>query len=175
MRSARLKASEGFTLLELIFTCAVISLLAAIAVPTIFRSRNAANESAAIGTIRTIHTAELTFTLTCGYGLYAPTFPSLADPGGDGFLPEDLTASAMPEKSGYVYDLQPGPSGPSGLADCRGNPTSTEYYVSTVPLAVGNTGFRGFASNQNSVIWQDTSGVAPVEPFDPVGTVTAIE
>ena len=32
-------------------------------------------------------------------------------------------------------------------------------------MTVGSTGNRGFASNQANVIWQDTAGVAPVEPF----------
>src|SRR5262245_30037205 len=90
VRARRLNASEGFTLLELIFVCAVISLIAAIAVPTVFRSKLAANETSAIGTLRTVHTAQLTFTLTCGYGLYASSFPDLKDPAGDDLLPADL-------------------------------------------------------------------------------------
>jgi type II secretory pathway pseudopilin PulG len=159
----------------LIFTCAVIALIAAIAVPTVFRSKLAANETSAVGTLRTVHTAQLTFTLTCGYGLYASSFPDLTDPTGDDFLPADLTASPTPLKSGYSYDLQPGPSGPSGLVDCNGAGTSTEYYVTATPQAVGSTGNRAFASNQGSVIWQDATGVAPVEPFVEIGTVSAIQ
>ncbi len=44
------KSSAGFTLLELIFVTAVIGLLSAIAVPTVFRSRMAANETSAFST-----------------------------------------------------------------------------------------------------------------------------
>jgi prepilin-type N-terminal cleavage/methylation domain-containing protein len=168
-------AADGFTLLELIFVCAVIALISAIAVPTVFRSKLAANETSAVGTLRTVHTAQLTYTLTCGYGLYASSFTDLADPSGDGFLPDDLTAAATPVKSGYQYELQPGPSGPSGLVDCNGAPTTTEYYVTATPLTVGNTGNRAFASNQGATIWQDTTGVAPVEPFAAGGSVLPIE
>lgn len=175
VRAGSLKSSQGFTLLELIFTCAVIGLIAAIAVPTVFRSKLAANETSAVGTMRSVHTAQLTFTLTCGYGLYASSFTSLADPTGDGFLPSDLTASPTPVKSGYDYDLQPGPSGVSGLVDCNGADTATEYYVTATPQAVGNTGNRAFASNQGSVIWQDATGVAPIEPFEEDGFVSAIQ
>ena len=57
------KSEAGFTLLELIFVTAVIGLLSAMAVPTVFRSRMAANETSAFGTIRTVHTAELTYAL----------------------------------------------------------------------------------------------------------------
>jgi prepilin-type N-terminal cleavage/methylation domain-containing protein len=172
---ARAKRCEGFTLLEMIFVSALIALLSAIAVPTVFRSKLAANETSAVGTLRTVHTAQLTYTLTCGYGLYASSLPDLVDPSGEDFLPPDMTSSPTPLKSGYTYELQPGPSGPSGLVDCNGAGTTTEYYVTAVPLTPGNTGTRGFASNQGSVIWQDTSGVAPVEPFVAAGTVSPIE
>ena len=69
--SVRAKACEGFTLLEVIFITAVIALLSAIAIPTVFRSRLAANETSAVGTMRAIHTGVLTHSLTCGFGLFA--------------------------------------------------------------------------------------------------------
>ena len=172
---ARLGAAEGFTLVELIFVCAVISILAAIAVPTVFRSKLAANETAAVGTLRTVHTGQLTYTLTCGYGLFASSFIDLGDPAGDGFLPPELTASVEPHKSGYKYLLEPGPTGVSGLIDCHGAPTALDYYVRAVPIGVGTTGVRGFASNQGIAIWQDSTGDPPIEPFEPGPTVSAIE
>jgi type IV pilus assembly protein PilA len=168
----RIGATEGFTLLEMIFVCAVIGLLAAIAVPTVFRSKLAANETAAVGTLRTVHTAQLTYTLTCGYGLYAS---SLTDLDGEGFLPPDLTAGPTPQKSGYKYEMQPGTTGASGLGDCNGSPTALDYYLTAVPIDAGRTGVRGFGSNQGSAIWQDSSGLAPVEPFKAAGTVSALD
>jgi type IV pilus assembly protein PilA len=166
---------QGFTLLEMIFVTAIIALLAAIAIPTVFRSKLAANETSAIGTLRTIQTGQLTYTLTCGFGLYAASFPDLADPGSDGFLPPDLTVSPTPMKSGYKYELLPGGSGLSGLTDCHGNSTATEFYVSAVPIAVQDTGNRGFATSHDNTVWQDLTGLAPSEPFLAAGTVTAIE
>lgn len=169
------KSDAGFTLLELIFVTAVIGLLSAMAVPTVFRSRMAANETSAFGTIRTVHTAQLTYALTCGYGNYGSQFPDLGNPAGDGYLPLDLTSAPMPLKSGYNYTLTPGPVGATGFTDCNGNATSFDYYVSAEPLSIGNTGRRAFASNQAHVIWQDTMGVAPVEPFTAAGTVAPME
>ena len=169
------KSSAGFTLLEVIFITAVIGLLSAIAVPTVFRSRMAANETAAFSTVRSIHTAQLTFALTCGYGNYGAQLTDLGNPNnGDGYLPTDLTVSVTPLKSGYNYTLQPGPVGLSGFTDCNGNATSLDYYVSAEPAAIGGTGRRAFASNQAHVIWQDLMGVAPVEPFTAGGTTSAM-
>ena len=47
------------------------------AVPTVFRSEMAANETSAIGSLRDVHTAQLTYALTCGYGLFASHFLTL--------------------------------------------------------------------------------------------------
>ena len=84
-------------MLEVIFITAVIGLLSAIAVPTVFRSRMAANETAAFSTVRSIHTAQLTFALTCGYGNYGAQFTDLGNPNnGDGYLPTDLDGGCRP-------------------------------------------------------------------------------
>jgi type II secretory pathway pseudopilin PulG len=173
--SVRIRSSEGFTLIDMIFAMALIGILSAMAVPTVFRSKLAANETSVIGTMRTLHSGQLTYSLTCGYGLFATTFTALGDPTGDGFLPTDLTASPTPMKSGYSYGLVPGPSGVSGLSDCNGVAISTEYYVTASPTVIGSTGNRAFASNQATTIWQDAAGVPPVEPFTPGGTVSSIE
>jgi type II secretory pathway pseudopilin PulG len=169
-------SSKGFTLLDVIFVIALIGLLSAIAVPTLLRSRAAANETATLATLRVVHTGALSYALSCGAGLWPPDFPALADPAGvNGFLPPDLTSAASPMKSGYTYALQPGPGGLSAVIDCNGKPVALDYYVTAVPIDFGNTGSRAFASNEGHVIWQDTTGVAPTEPFTPGGTVTAIQ
>lgn len=169
------KSAEGFTLLEVIFVTALIGLLSAIAVPTVFRSRMAANETAAFSTVRSVHTAQLTYALTCGYGNYASQFPDFANPAGDGYMPVDLTGSATPLKSGYNYVLQPGPNGPSGFTDCNGNATALDYYISAEPASIGGTGRRAFASNQGHVIWQNLMGLAPAEPFTAGPTISPME
>jgi type II secretory pathway pseudopilin PulG len=168
-------SSKGFTLLDTIFVIALIGLLSAIAVPTLLRSRAAANETAALGTMRSVHTGALSYALSCGAGLWPASFPAMADPAGiSGFLQPDLTAAASPIKSGYTYTLQPGPIGLAAVADCNGNAVSLDYYITAVPLDFGNTGSRAFASNEGHVIYQDTMGVAPPEPFTPGGTISPI-
>src|SRR5215510_9483338 len=98
---ARVSSSKGFTLLDMIFVIALIGLLSAIAVPTLLRSRAAANETATLATIRVMHTGALSYALSCGAGLWPQDFPALADPMGvQGYLPPDLTSAAAPMKSG---------------------------------------------------------------------------
>ncbi|MFH1478874.1 MAG: type II secretion system protein, partial [Candidatus Omnitrophota bacterium] len=53
----KLRTKAGFTLVEIMIVVAIISLLAAIAIPNLLRARHNANETAAIGAIRTISTA----------------------------------------------------------------------------------------------------------------------
>ena len=95
-----------------------------------------------------MHTAQLTYALTCGYGLYASSFPDLGRPGRRRVSATGSDLGPTPLKSGYKYHAPAGPSGPSGLVDCNGGATSTEYYVTAEPLTVGGTGYRAFASNQ---------------------------
>jgi len=159
----------------MIFVTALIGLLSAIAMPTVFRSRMAANETSAYGAIRALHTAQLTYAITCGYGNYASAFPNLGNPNGDGYLAPDLTSGPTPLKSGYSYVLQPGPNGLTAFTDCNGAATTSDYYVSATPVDFGKSGRRAFASNQGQTIWQDRTGVAPVEPFVAAGTIMIME
>ena len=59
---------KGFSLIELLIVVAIILIIAAIAIPNLLRSRMAANEASAVGSLRTIDTAEMT---------YSTTYPSI--------------------------------------------------------------------------------------------------
>jgi type IV pilus assembly protein PilA len=50
---------QGFSLIELLIVVAIILIIAAIAIPNLLRSRIAANQASAIGSCRTINTAEV--------------------------------------------------------------------------------------------------------------------
>lgn len=172
------RGEAGFTLLELLAVVTITAILSGIAVPSLMRGRVAANETATIGSLRSVHTAQLSYSLSCGYGFYASNFPALGPgPSGlDGFLSLDLTGSVTPIKAGYTYNLAPGLGGVAGPADCLGLPnTVATYYVSVVPVTVNQTGTRGFAVNQGGAIWQDFTGIAPVEPFTVGPTVLPVD
>jgi type IV pilus assembly protein PilA len=57
---------RGFTLIELLIVVAIIAILAAVAIPGLLRSRVSANESATIGDVRAILSAQAAYHSTNG-------------------------------------------------------------------------------------------------------------
>jgi prepilin-type N-terminal cleavage/methylation domain-containing protein len=70
---------RGFSLIELLIVVAIILIIASIAIPNLLRAKIAANQSAAVQALRTMTSAEQTFSSTYSDG-YALTLAQRAGP-----------------------------------------------------------------------------------------------
>jgi hypothetical protein len=136
----------------------------------------AGNEASAIGSLRAINTAQQGYSQLCnGLAVVMSDLGSGGIGGTQPFLSPDMTVATPFSKSGYNMDMTAG-AGSVALTTgpCVGA-SETNYYATAVPTTVGSTGTRAFATNNAGTIFQDTTGVAPIEPFTVAGTVTAIQ
>lgn len=176
--SKRIRGDAGFTLIDMLFVVALIGLLASLAIPGLMRARGAAQASSALGSLRVINSAELTFALTCGLGFYSPDLPTLgiAPPGNpEAFLPVEMTSGSTFSKSGYTFSLLGTPLG-TAPATCNGlgvGSASPGYAAGADPVDPAISLPRFFGTNSDGVVYQNNATLSATMPEfgPPVGGV----
>jgi type II secretory pathway pseudopilin PulG len=159
----KIRTSQGFALIDVIFVCGIIGLLCGIALPRLLLARQSAGSASAIGSMRALNSAELTYALTCGNGFYAPDLPTLGTPppgSNEPFISPDLGGGgATVTKSGYVIKLEGTPYA-GAPATCNGlalGDAAQGYKAAADAAEPSNTRF--FAINASGTIFEDTASL----------------
>ncbi len=144
---------KGFSLIELLIVVAIILIIAAIAIPNLLRSKMAANEASAVGSLRTLNTASVEFSVE--YGGYPGSIGVMGGTGTSGSSTSALlidTVLASGVKSGYSFTWS------AGSQDANNNYLT--YSVTARPSSPGTTGQRYFYTDQSGVIRANPTAAA---------------
>jgi len=141
------KTPRGFSVMELMIVVAILLIIAAIEIPNLMRARIAANQAAAVASLRAIETAEITYSVTYNHGYTAELDQLGPSNGPSSSRAADLIDSLLAggEKGGYTYVYVPGPV-VDGKID-----TYTLKAVPSTPCATGFVSYSVVPSNQTTI------------------------
>jgi prepilin-type N-terminal cleavage/methylation domain-containing protein len=156
-----MRKQRGFSLIELLIVVAIILVIAAIAIPNLLRSRIAANEASAVGSLRTINTAETTYCMTYPQQGFADDLSLL---GGTGTTASSAGALLLDNVLGCSGATNPGSICPKSGYNFQITGLTVQpiafYQTTANPLSVGQTGVRYFYSDASGVIRYNQTAIA---------------
>lgn len=120
-------------------------ILAAIAIPNLIKSQQAAHETAALTEVQTIGKAQVLYSITKGNGKFA----DLRTLGAQGFIDAGLASG---QKGGYIFTSEPLPmSGATAMFDTTAHPVQAGNF---------GAGNRSYYSNETMVLFE-SEGTQP--------------
>lgn len=147
-----MRSTKGFSLIEMLIVVAMILIIVAIAVPSFLRSRIAANQSAAVGSLRTLNSAQISYNSAYPTVGYASTLAAL---GGTSCTPPGPSSACLIDtvlasgsRSGYNFVL----------TNVSGTPASSYNFIAS-PQEYNYSGMNSFCSFADTVIRYSTGTI----------------
>src|SRR6202142_1275787 len=151
-----MRKQKGFSLIELLSVVAIILIIAAIAIPNLLRAKISANESSAVGSVRNLITAEISYSTTFPQQGYSPLLLNLGPGAGNQTCPAAGPAVANAclidailaggTKSGYGF---------ASTGQVLVGGAFTSFTSTAVPVTYNQTGTREFCAFEDGVLRQN--------------------
>lgn len=174
-----MRRSKGFSLIELLIVVAIILIIAAIAIPNLLRARIAANEASAVASLRTVNTAQVTYSMAYPTVGFAAALSNLGPSAGTGcaspsstnacivdyVLAQAFSGGSSGSKSGYKFAL-------ASQVGSGGTGPNVTYIAGAAPLNYNQSGVRRFCSVEDAVIRFDPNTAGSTTPESARATCT---
>jgi len=134
----------------------ILAIIAAIAIPSLLASRRAANEAAAVTSLRTLHSAQAAYQ-AIHLQTYASALTTLG-PSGDALIDAALAGGT---KNSYTFAMSTNTSAPADT-----------FYCATATPAAGSGGVRIYGVDRTGGILQSTA-TGTSAPTCALGVLTA--
>lgn len=150
-----MRKEKGFSLIELLIVVAIILIIAAIAIPNLLEARKRANESAAVGSVKTIVTSSVAYTTNHPNIGYPANLTALG-PGFENMIDIQLAGG---NKGGYTFTYTV--TSTSACPTCVGGIHNDDFRLCADPNTPTRTGDRSFVGDASAVIYFVPVGGGP--------------